>query len=76
MSTKLLAYLAATFVMTLLIGIGAGGSSDWSLGLLLWAVTGFLAFLLYGEQKGHPAVLLLPFLMLLVFLSLKISAAN
>jgi hypothetical protein len=72
MPTRLLAYLAVTFVMTMLIGVGA--PPDWTLRLVFWSVTGFLAILLYGERKGYPVVLLIPFVLLLALLALKIPS--
>lgn len=71
MSRILAAYLIGSLLLTVVVEVALYGPSGWTRGLLVWAACGFLAHLLYGEQKAHPAALFVPLLTLLALLYLK-----
>lgn len=76
MSRNLLIYLVGTLIIAVVVGVGVQGPEGWTWGLIAWGVSAMLAFLLYGEQRGHPAVLLVPFLGLLSMFYLKVLSTG
>lgn len=74
MSKVLATYLIGSLLFAVGVEVALYGTSHWSRGLVAWAVSGFLAYLLFGEQRGHPAVLLVPLTALVALLYLKTLA--
>lgn len=74
MSRSLLLYLVASLAIAIVWGLSCYGGSGWYVGLMPWLATSLLAWLLYGEQRGHPIVLLVPASGLIVMLWLQTLA--